>query len=204
MKSRTVLSLVLILVLSLVLAPVVDASCIELKHDDGTAEDGGGFAKWDLLCVKFVLPSGLGSARLVLARYYIYDYVYPFTVHVFGSDKSTDLVPPFSVSPDSIGWFDVPLDIEVMGEFYIGLEFEEDGIPEIGEDMSSTGHSYFTRGASWIMADYDYMIRGVVCVPPVGGEVLPKSVPTNGVGVIGLISAIILSMGLVFKKRKII
>ena len=72
MKRKTVFSLVLIIAFSLVLVPVANADCLELKYDDGIAEAPIGNTSGYQGGVKFSLPLNMENPRLVMARYYIY------------------------------------------------------------------------------------------------------------------------------------
>lgn len=143
---------------------------IELAYDDGVADFYNSGSVGDQNAVRFSLPVGWASARLLIARYYIaQDPGYQYTVHVYASDRSTDLTTPFIVTPTSIGWFDVdlsPRNIWVTGDFYLSIEFMTYLKPYIGADTTPPfdGRSwcYYTSTGSWVQASADYMIRAVV------------------------------------------
>jgi hypothetical protein len=56
MKRKTTFLLILVIVFSLVLVPVVNAVCVELKYDDGTAESGNAWVMGVQFGVRFSLP----------------------------------------------------------------------------------------------------------------------------------------------------
>ena len=202
MRRKTVFSLILVLVFSLVLVPVVDAFCLELKYDDGIAEAGITAPSGSQMGVKFSLPQNWRRAQIVMARFFISGFMIDFEVHVYDLDGN-DLVQPFK-APASTLWVDVPLNVMVSGDFYIAIESISDK-PEIGRDMSSNqGHSYWRPSSTdpWQSRDYNYMIRAVVCELPVGGELVPNSVSTVGTWIIAVISIIGASIGMAYKKRK--
>jgi hypothetical protein len=140
----------------------------------------------------------------VKARFYIWGIPDDFKVHVYDLGGN-DLVQPFTVTPISTGWFDVPLNVEVSGDFIIALEWIDDD-PKLGIDNSpNQGHSYFRSSSTepWNPDSFNYMIRAVVCdIPPVGGELLPNNASTIGTLVIALISIIGISTGFALKKRR--
>lgn len=143
---------------------------LELSYDDGVVDFYNSASVGDQNAVRFSLPVGWASARLLTARYYIaQDPGYQFTVHVYASDRSTDLTTPFTVTPTSIGWFDVDLstrNIVVTADFYLSIEFMTHLKPDIGADTTPPfdGRSwcYYTSTGSWVTASADYMIRAVV------------------------------------------
>jgi len=207
MKRKTVFSLILILAFSLVLVPVVNADCVELKYDDGTVESGLGRLTGSQAGVKFTLPQNWKQAKLVMARYFIYDDPNRFEVHVYDLSNN-DLIPPFTVTPTSTGWFNVPLDVVVSGDFFIALEYINVNIPLLGLDLSvNQGRSYERQSSTdpWIPYSWNQMIRAEVCeILPVGGELLPNTVSTIGTLIIAVISLIGVSIGIAYKNQKII
>ena len=141
----------------------------EIAYDDGTAEDGRSYAAvGPQMMVRFSLPSGWTEAKLLTAKYYIFRDPVPFKVHVYGSDRSTDLITPFEVTPTSTRWFDVDLSglgLTVTEDFYITLELMEYSKPFIGFDMTEpiVGRSYGGTPGDWYhRTNGDYMIRAVV------------------------------------------
>ena len=92
MKTKTVFTLILVLAFNIVLVPVVNADCVELKYDDGTAEIGTSNTEGTQFGVKFTLPAV--SVRLVKARFYIWGFIQTFVVHVYDLNGN-DLIQPF-------------------------------------------------------------------------------------------------------------
>ncbi len=202
MKRKTVVSLVL--VLSFVLVPIVNADCIELKYDDEFSNLSSGKAKGYQVAVRFSLP--VQSARLVKARFEISINPSDFEVHVYDLNGN-DLVPPLTVTPVSQGWYDVPLNIMVPSDFYIALEYLEDSKPYIAEDSNVVqGHSYqrATSADPWSLnIDGNYMIRAVVCyTPPIGGVLISNTIPTIVSWLIAGITTVSLSAGIALKKKR--
>jgi hypothetical protein len=206
MKRKTVFALVFVLGLSLFLVPVVNAFCIELKYDDGTAEADMNNSPGGQLGVKFSVPNNWQTAKLVKARFYIRNPTSAnFEVHVYDLDGN-DLVQPFTVS-STLGWFEVPLNVEVSGDFFIAIEYIVSGYPWIGWDLTSMQEGSYIRLSStdpWIpIPDYPIMIRAEVCpIFPVGGELLLNTVSTIGTWLITGVSTLALSIGIAYKKRR--
>lgn len=205
MKQKIVFSLILVLAFSIVLVPMVNASCQELKYDDGALDSQIGMPDPSQASVKFSLRQ---MAKLVRARFYISEYPNDFEVHVYDLGGN-DLVQPFIVTPTSTGWFDVSLNVMVLGDFFIAIEWLDNpnNEPRLGYDNTlSQGHSY-TRSQStdpWSPEGANWMIRAVVCEPAVGGELLPNTVSAFGSWFITGILAIALTTGIAYKKKKLI
>ncbi len=172
MRSNSVVLLTFILILASVVIiwmPNVEAQLTqEIIYDDGAYEEGGSYSVGKHLAVKFSLPHGWSEAKLLRARYYILSDSTSFKVHIYDSDGITELTPPLEATPTGKGWFDVDLsglNIHVMGDFYITIEYETDYRPSIGVDKSPPidGRSYFGEPGSWNQdADRDHMIRVVM------------------------------------------
>jgi hypothetical protein len=210
MKKRKIFSLFLILLFCLLLVPQVNAGqCLELKYDDGTWEDKtyNLFDEFEFQCgVKFSLPQDWETAKLVMARYYIQDKLTSFEVHVYDTNNN-DIIQPFTVTPTSTGWFDVPLNVMVSGDFFIVIEWFERIDPFLGIDTSpSQGSSYWRKPSTqpWKgpAVNVNYMIRAVVCPNPVGGEILSNSISMIGSWLIAGLSIIALTIGVAYRKRK--
>ncbi len=207
MKRKTVLFLILIHAFSFVLVPVVNSvECVELKYDDGTFEvSGRQDAVGNQVGVKFSTPFPLG--RLTVARFYIASTLVGFEIHVYDLDNN-DLVLPFTVTPTSTGWLDVPLDVEVSGDFIIAAEALSGSGPHFGFDTDLIQKQTCNRESFsevWTFSDkYDIGIRAVVCeISPIGGEILSNNVSTVGSWLIAGISIITLTAGIVLKKKKL-
>ena len=157
---------------------------VELCYDDGDAEGGYSFYAGTQYAVRFSLPMGWTSAKILTSRYYIWSAPATFTVRVRDSDgvdglPGTDLVTPFSVTPTTYKtWFDVDLtayNLIVTGDFYIVIEIETWGEPKIGfdNDIPIDLRSYFRApdygdGVWALMTSVDIMIRSVIEIyPPV-------------------------------------
>ena len=171
MNKKLVISLFIVLAFSIVIAPVLSSNgAVEIAYDDGERDEWTTGVVGYLHAVGFSLPVGWTDARLVTARYYLVGLGSKFKVHVYDSDRITDLVAPFSVTNDVDGdWFNVPLNVEVHGDFYIAIEYEEGWQPSIGIDGDAPidEHSY-NKPTSWPPGKWatnwnsDYMIRAVV------------------------------------------
>jgi hypothetical protein len=145
------------------------------------------------------------SARLVKARFYIYFDPDDFEVHVYDLGGN-DLIQPFTVTSPPTGWFDVPLNVEVSGDFFIAIEYIVDYSPDMGIDTDSKqGPSYYRMSSTdpWTPDSVNFMIRAEVCeIQPVGGELLPNTVSTTGTLIISGIWTAVFSIGFALKKRK--
>jgi hypothetical protein len=205
--KRKIGSLVFILTFSLILVPVVNAFCVELKYDDGIAEGPWLVVSGTQVGVKFSLPKNWNIAKLVTARYYIQMSPVSFEVHVYDL-AGNDLVQPFTVTPSSTGWFDVLLNVIVSSDFIIAIEWIDDFQPGIGRDSSSVPQ-YRSRQRQnstlpWATTSYNTMIRAEVCeVQPVGGELFPNSVSMIRTLIIAVISVVGITTGIALRKRKI-
>jgi hypothetical protein len=212
-KFPLVLLLLIVIVSTVSLLPMqeVEAAPVELAYDDGTydghaAQPPAG----TLAAVRFSLPDGVSSAKLLTARYFIAYSPSMFTVYIYDSDFTTKLCPSFDVTPGGTGWFDVDLtskNIVVRGDFFIAIEWLSTS-PGIGTDDNSpaTGRSYYQNlGEEWTLwPGLDLMIRAVIDpITPVGGVVVPTNtlaILTPYLALAGLIAAI--STIFVIKKRK--
>ena len=125
---------------------------IELKYDDGTAEDYGDIGSNDgYLGVRFTPASYPVTLRA--ARFYVWDETtYAFELHVwgdsgFGGAPGTDLITPVIVDPvvsssyEEVAWFDVDLSTYNItidsGNFFIGWrQLEEYRNNQVGFDTT--------------------------------------------------------------------
>ena len=191
----------------------------ELSYDDGTPEAPFYLASGGLAAVRFSLPTGWSSAKLLTAKYHIFYYSgLAFTVRIFDSGGVTELccTPPLDVTPSATGWFSVDLssyNIVVSGDFYVAIEWKTDSLPWLSADTSSSaGRSYFMGLVGWEqpVPPMNLMVRAVVDEvtqpepAPVGGFV--ESVNTFAllspwVAVIGLVGCIG-TVAVVAKKRR--
>jgi hypothetical protein len=185
----------------------------ELAYDDGTAEVGQTFESGKYFAVRFSLPGGCKSARLLKARFYKAAPEHDDTdvkVHILGSDGLTELTAPFTydVAVDD-SWNDADLllkNIIVTGDFWIAIEFLVSFDPYIGFDLSpATGHSYAGTPGNWLQnPEGNYLIRAVIeCSAPVGGTVMSTdklAVLTPYIALAGLVIAV--SAVVVVKRRK--
>ena len=186
----------------------------ELAYDDGTSEQGiAGFLVGEYLAVRFSLPSGCSSARLLSARFY---KVAPVTddtnviVHILGSDEITELTTPFTydIAVDN-SWNEVDLhskNIVVTGDFFVAIEYLISNDPFLGYDLGSVASRSYkgTLGHFAISPRGNYMIRAVIeCIAPVGGIAVPTNkleilIPYLALaGLIAVVSAVV-----VVKKRR--
>ena len=220
MRSARLLA-VAVLAVVLAVSSVQNAfAATELKYDDGTAEDYFYLSTGGVAAVRFSLPTGWSSAKLLTAEYYIYYYSgIAFRVRIFNSGGVTELLlPPLDVTPSATGcvqcWFSVDLgsyNIVVSGDFYVAIEWKSDALPWIGRDTSSSaGPSYMVGLVGWEQLGFNLMVRAVVDEvtqpepAPVGGFV--ESVNTFAllspwVAVIGLVGCIG-TVVVVAKKRR--
>ena len=189
-----------------------------LSYDDGT-QDGNWICITSdpIYAVKFTLPDGLTSARLLtVSAFKTPDEISAdqgeLNVQVLSSDFSTVLAGPFLFLLDSPGGFfrsvSVPGEVVVPSEFYIVLT----GVPEacIGLASSSAGHTYrkILPDGSWTIypVQFDLMVRvevEQVEFPPVGGVASPINkleILAPYLALAGLIIAV--STVYVIKKRK--
>lgn len=130
---------------------------IEMKYDDGTAEDYGDIGSSDgYISVRFTPDSY--PATLKTVRFYVWDETaYPFELHVWDDDGSagapaTNLITPFTVDPvvsslyDEVAWFDVDLsEYEITidsGSFYVGWrQLEDSRNNQVGFDSTGQRHT---------------------------------------------------------------
>jgi len=146
----------------------------ELAYDDGTPDDFNWCSIGVYLAVLFSLPDGWSSARLLEARFYkVEGGGTDVRIHIFGSDGSTPLTPAFTFDMDvDNAWNDADLtakNIVVTGDFYIAVQWMSYKDPKLGEDHSTTGHSYASIDVSppdWKLQgnaeNVQYMIRAII------------------------------------------
>jgi len=151
------------------LKAVGTANLLEYTYDNGYYGFTACEAKGNIDAVRF---TPLFSGQLLMARFYM-TYISSFQdetikVHIMDENRN-DVITPFEQTPDSAGWFDVPLSaysiaVTVGTDFYIGMEWLTDYSPTLGgyyEDLS--GRSWEWNGTNWKeVEDNDFMIRAVV------------------------------------------
>ncbi|MEM3626929.1 MAG: hypothetical protein QXZ25_02770 [Candidatus Bathyarchaeia archaeon] len=148
------------------MVPVSANGPTELQYDDGSAESGETCAAGPQYSVKFSLPPGWTSARIVTAKYYIWLSPASFKAVIYDGD-GTEL-KSLVVTPTTTGWFDVPIDppVEVSGDFYIAIEWTTGYQPLLGIDSTSPDSRSYWRvspSQAWtLVKNRDYMIRAVV------------------------------------------
>jgi hypothetical protein len=144
----------------------------QLAYDDGGLDNALAMSTaGDHMAVRFSLPDGWPSARVLNARYYI-DYAAFFKAHIFGSDGITNLVTPLEVDPENgyEGWFKVDFtsySIVVSGDFWISIEYTTGCNPWIGaDDDAPDDRSYYGQPGAWTgIGTWDLMIRADVDPP---------------------------------------
>jgi len=182
-KLPLTLLCMIVIVSTVSFLPVQEArASTELKYDDGTAENGWSAEPGIEHAVRFSLQPGRSSAKILIARFFIYSNPDTFRLHIYGSGV-TD--PALDVNPAGTGWFDVDLssyNIVVSGDFYISIEYLSSQGPAIGMDTTSPIDlrtcSREPPELLWeISESSDLMIRAVVdqVSAPVGGIVMPTN-----------------------------
>jgi hypothetical protein len=216
-KFPLTLLLMIVIMSSVSFLLIQEASAsVELAYDDGTSEQGiagnPDNENQKFLAVKFSLPSGCSSARLLSARFYKEAPETDDTnviVHILGSDGVTELTAPFTydIAVDN-SWNEVDLlgkNIIVKGDFFVAVEYLIRYDPYLGYDLASvSGRSYEGTPGNWIPSPRgNYMIRAVIeCGSPVGGIAVPTNkfeILTPYLALAGLIIAV--STVYVIKKR---
>jgi hypothetical protein len=206
-KLRLLLPFALAVLLALASTQNVSAST-EIAYDDGTAESGLSAEPPIEHAVRFSLPPGWSSAKILIARYFIWSNPATFRVHVYGSGV-TD--PALTVTPVGTGWFNVDLsayNIVVSGDFYISIEYLST-VPSIGRDTTGPvdfrSYSREPPAFLWVVSgSADLMIRAVVDLigrGAVGGVVVPTNTFTvlaPYLAVIGLVATTAIAV----KKRR--
>ena len=210
--SKVILPTVLVALMVLASSSSVFGAT-ELYYDDDNANSGLSAEPGIEHAVRFSLPPGWSSAKLIYALYFIYAEPAIFRVHVYGSGV-TD--PALDNTPFTTGWSIVDLtayNIVVTGDFYISIEYliAAAGMPAIGCD--TTGpidlRSYARENSEWEgpSDDMDLMIRAVVdpvFARPVGGILVPMSKLTilaPYLALIGLVGAVTVTVA-VQRRRK--
>jgi len=217
-KLPLTLLLMIVIVSTVSFLPIQEArASIELAYDNGAwmgsfAAGYGG--------VRFSLPTGVSSARLLTVRYYPIKPVGAnpsgdVTVYITGADHVTLLASPLTTTPTSFNTFvnlDVSgLNIVVQGDFFVVIYIPPTSTQWIGGDSGpGAGRSY--SGASLAALDpgvYDSfsvncMIRAVIDTGiVVGGVVSPVNklaLVTPYLALAGLIVAV--SAVVVVKRRR--
>ena len=182
-KLPLILLLMVVIVSTVCFLPLQEAKAsVELAYDDGTAESGLTAEPPIEHAVRFSLQPGWSSAKILIARYFIWSNPDTFRLHIYGSGV-TD--PALDVTPAGTGWFVVDLstyNIVVSGDFYISIEYLSSQGPAIGMDTTSPIDlrtcSREPPELLWeISESSDLMIRAVVdqVSAPVGGIVMPPN-----------------------------
>jgi hypothetical protein len=188
----------------------VAKASVELAYDDGAAENGLSAEPGIEHAVRFSLQPGWSSAKILIARFFIWSNPDTFRLHIYGSGV-TD--PALEVNPAGTGWSDVDLssyNIVVSGDFYISIEYLSTS-PAIGTDKTGPidlrTYAREPPGFLWKVSDStDLMIRAVVDpigIAAVGGVVVPTNkleILTPYLALAGLIAAV--SAVVVVKKRR--
>lgn len=199
LNRRLGFTVAVLAVLLMFLQTATAFAALEIAYDDGSAEGGDSAKAGEYRAVRFSLPQGLASAKLIRARFYKVPSQddTPVRIHVLGSDGVTELTLPFQVDLlNENAWNDADLsskNIIVTGDFYIVVEWLTDYDPKIGFDTSNPdSRSYAGSPGSWVDFDLgrDLMIRAVVSTASVGGVVLPTNtlaVLAPYVAIIGLV-----------------
>lgn len=184
------------------------AAPVELYYDDGTGI-GGGPAGFNFNGVKFSLPVGAISAKILSVRFWWNAYPTSATVHITGPDHQTELTTPIVVAITAFGWQEVDVssrNIIVSGDFYVILE--KTGAGNTVFDAVGVGRSYYGTSLATLTNpfSYDYLIRATVdpaYARPVGGVVVPTDkleIMTPYLALAGLVA--IVSTVVVAKRRR--
>jgi len=209
--GKVILPAVLVALMVLASSSSVFAAT-ELAYDDDGAEGGLSASLGSYHAVKFSLPSGWSSARLLTASYYIESRPTNFRVHIYGSDGTTELfIPPLVVTPSGTGWFNVDLtdyNIIISGDFYVAAFYLVESTPVFGRDDTSPDSYTYDRHppGGWVLeTHYDEMIRAVVgpVGRPVGGALVTTSklaVLSPYLALLGLVGAVTVAVAL--QRRK--
>ena len=162
-KGIFVLGLVLSTFFAVSLASSVFASTW-LYYDPQSSYTTGELAqseRGDMKAVRFSLPAGWTSARILTGRFYIAAWEgYPFTLRILNHDRTATLYTSPQVTPTSDGWFDVDVssaNIIVAGDFHIAMEWTDDNdvfgdiwdAPSLGFTGGPTDRSWKFTG-SWL------------------------------------------------------
>lgn len=143
---------------------------IEIAYDDGLPETTCSLDIGQCVAVKFSLPSGLPSARLVAVRIYKAGRsATDVAVHMLADDGVTEVAKSFKVKlTNDSAWNEAALtafSVTVPHDFYIAIEYLAYYDPLIGQDTtSSNNRSYCGVPGSWtpIVQGTNVMIRAVV------------------------------------------
>ncbi len=142
--------------------PSTTPLCVELAHDDGTAESSQSWEAGKGFGVAFSTTPG---RRLLGVRVHLANAA-PVEVHIW--DASLNPLMPYAITyPSSDGWHDVvlsSLNLQLPGEFIVGVILRQDYRPDIGVDMNAPyGSSYEIDGAyRELKPGLNYMIRALV------------------------------------------
>ncbi|HEV58556.1 MAG TPA: redoxin domain-containing protein [Phycisphaerales bacterium] len=173
---------------------------VEIRYDDGSAEDYGEIGASDAYVAARITPASY-PATLQKARFFIYDKTaYPFELHIWAANGPTDpdnpsvrmpgteLIPPFVVypvvtGPHDVQWFDVDVSDRNItlnaGDLYIGWrQLEDTRNNQVGFDTNSTRQkrtwAYLDLLGGWFnldgFCDWDPQFCGNIMIGAVFGE----------------------------------
>jgi hypothetical protein len=163
---------------------------MELRQDDGTAEERFSTGPMNLIATKLYSPDPLAP---VYAGVYV-DSLRdgPLVIKMWDDDGPSGrpgtelLTPPFSVSASELelGWnfFALPpasVNGVVDGYFYVGI-LETADASYIGVDTANSGFSYHYQGESWLpITQGTLMLRAVVAPTASAGNAVASSPQTT-------------------------
>ena len=161
----------------------------ELAYDNGILYQGStdGYTG-----VRFSLPPGVTSAQILYVRFsWASAAANDAIVHITGSDHTTELMPPVTVTAGTgvgcpAGWSSpvfsycggLAVSVVVTGDFYVVLQTVADPMGNAGEDNNNSGRSFWGTTLSGLtnVPGGDYLIR--VDIEPIAPKV---QAPVGGV-----------------------
>jgi len=184
-KLQVLSVLLLVMVLSFAVSSIQSSNAqaiqIELYYDNGIVfgTSGPGFSG-----VKFSLPTGVTSAKLLTVRYAWYMAGDPLTIHITGPNFLNELTTPIATtSTVGFGWNDLNVSdksLVVSGDFCVVAEKTSEGYGILQDNSTNTGRSFYGSSmenlvpVSYPANTLNFMIR--VVIEPVTSE--PSSTPT--------------------------
>ena len=117
-------------------------SGIEISYDDGVAQAGSGHA---FQGVRFSLPGGMMSARLVTVRYQYANSSASLTIHFTQDDHLTALAPPMAHTNSAPLWEEVDVsasNIIVPQNFYVVLAWTGLNSNPVTDIANDAGRSF--------------------------------------------------------------
>lgn len=192
------------------------SAATEIAYDDGIPETTSSLDIGLHLAVRFSLPSGLPSARLLMCRIYKAGRSgVGMRVHVLGSDGTTELTSSFNFSlAAESAWNNADVaarNIIVSDVFYVTVEYLMYYDPLIGGDSTDPkSRSYYGYPGFWSLIDKgeNVMIRAVIDPSVTVSSMVTKMLPAeNLLGASGpyvyFVSAVtMMAMALVVWKRR--